>query len=142
MKRIVLTGGGTAGHVTPNLALIPRLLADGWDVHYIGEADGVEKRLLSLSWRGYAMRWKVFYRRPGVDSSWTLAGSTARPAYVVRNLEIGYVYRLAVTATSNPMDGKAIDVDFQLGSSSGVVLDVVVGSEPVMVGDQTVQAII
>ena len=51
--------------------------------------------------------------RPGVDSSWTLAGSTARPAYVVRNLEIGYVYRLAVTATSNPMDGKAIDVDFQ-----------------------------
>ena len=102
----------------------------------------MEKRLLSLSWRGYAMRWKVFYRRPGVDSSWTLAGSTARPAYVVRNLEIGYVYRLAVTATSNPMDGKAIDVDFQLGSSSGVVLDVVVGSEPVMVGDQTVQAII
>ena len=104
--------------------------------------DCVEKRLLSLSWRGYAMRWKVFYRRPGVDTSWTLAGSTARPSYVVRNLEIGYVYRLAVTATSNPMDGKAIDVDFQLGSSSGVVLDVVVGSEPVMVGEQTVQAII
>ena len=47
MKRIVLTGGGTAGHVTPNLALIPRLLADGWDVHYIGEADGVEKRLVA-----------------------------------------------------------------------------------------------
>ena len=47
MKRIVLTGGGTAGHVTPNLALIPRLLADGWDVHYIGEADGVEKRLIA-----------------------------------------------------------------------------------------------
>ena len=39
MKRIVLTGGGTAGHVTPNLALIPRLLADGWDVHYIGAAN-------------------------------------------------------------------------------------------------------
>ena len=33
MKRIVLTGGGTAGHVTPNMALIPRLQADGWDVH-------------------------------------------------------------------------------------------------------------
>ena len=47
MKRIVLTGGGTAGHVTPNLALIPRLQATGWDVHYIGEADGVERRLVS-----------------------------------------------------------------------------------------------
>jgi UDP-N-acetylglucosamine--N-acetylmuramyl-(pentapeptide) pyrophosphoryl-undecaprenol N-acetylglucosamine transferase len=47
MKRIVLTGGGTAGHVTPNLALIPRLLKDGWDVHYVGEANSVEERLTS-----------------------------------------------------------------------------------------------
>lgn len=108
--------------------------------------DGVEKRLLSLSWRGYAMRWKVFYRRPGVDSAWTLAGSTSRPSYVVRNLEIGYVYRLAVTATANPMDGQAIDVDFQLGSASGVVLDVAVGNDPVVITangkTENVQAII
>ena len=47
MKRIVLTGGGTAGHVTPNLALIPRLLADGWEIHYIGAADSVEQNLIS-----------------------------------------------------------------------------------------------
>jgi len=47
MKRIVLTGGGTAGHVTPNMALIPRLLEDGWDVHYIGAADSVEQSLIS-----------------------------------------------------------------------------------------------
>ena len=45
MKRIVLTGGGTAGHVTPNLALIPRLIKDGWDIHYVGEANSVEERL-------------------------------------------------------------------------------------------------
>ena len=45
MKRIILTGGGTAGHVTPNLALIPLLLKDGWDVHYVGEANSVEERL-------------------------------------------------------------------------------------------------
>ena len=47
MKRIVLTGGGTAGHVTPNMALIPRLLADGWDVHYIGAANSVEQGLIA-----------------------------------------------------------------------------------------------
>jgi len=43
----VLTGGGTAGHVTPNLALIPRLLADGWEIHYIGAANSAEEELIS-----------------------------------------------------------------------------------------------
>ena len=47
MKKIVMTGGGTGGHVTPNLALIPRLQADGWEVHYIGGADSVEEKLVS-----------------------------------------------------------------------------------------------
>lgn len=46
MKRIVFTGGGTAGHVTPNLALIPHFLAQGWDVHYVGTAEGIERTLV------------------------------------------------------------------------------------------------
>ena len=46
MKRIVLTGGGTAGHVTPNIALIPRLKELGYDIHYIGSYDGMEKDLI------------------------------------------------------------------------------------------------
>lgn len=46
MKRIVLTGGGTAGHVTPNIALIPKLKEKGYDVHYIGSYDGIEKKLI------------------------------------------------------------------------------------------------
>ena len=36
MKHIVLTGGGTAGHVTPNIALIPRLKELGYEISYIG----------------------------------------------------------------------------------------------------------
>ena len=47
MKTIVLTGGGTAGHVTPNLALIPRLQADGWIIHYIGAANSPEQKLIN-----------------------------------------------------------------------------------------------
>lgn len=45
-KTIVLTGGGTAGHVTPNIALIPHLKEKGYDIHYIGTYDGIEKRLI------------------------------------------------------------------------------------------------
>lgn len=47
MKRIVLTGGGTAGHVTPNMALIPQLRSEGWDVQYIGTAEGIERELIT-----------------------------------------------------------------------------------------------
>lgn len=46
MKRIVLTGGGTAGHVTPNIALLPRLRELGYDIHYIGSYNGIEKTLI------------------------------------------------------------------------------------------------
>jgi len=46
MKRVVLTGGGTAGHVTPNLALLPSLLEEGYDVQYIGSYEGMEKALV------------------------------------------------------------------------------------------------
>ncbi|MBQ9124029.1 MAG: undecaprenyldiphospho-muramoylpentapeptide beta-N-acetylglucosaminyltransferase [Lachnospiraceae bacterium] len=46
MKRIVLTGGGTAGHVTPNIALLPKLKELDYDIHYIGSYDGIEKKLI------------------------------------------------------------------------------------------------
>ena len=46
-KKIVLTGGGTAGHITPNIALLPRLEQKGYDVFYIGSYDGMEKKLMA-----------------------------------------------------------------------------------------------
>ncbi len=46
MKRIVFTGGGTAGHVTPNIALIPKLKSLGYDIHYIGSYEGIERKLI------------------------------------------------------------------------------------------------
>lgn len=46
MKKIILTGGGTAGHVTPNIAIIPRLKEMGYEISYIGSYEGIEKRLI------------------------------------------------------------------------------------------------
>ncbi|MCL2373024.1 MAG: undecaprenyldiphospho-muramoylpentapeptide beta-N-acetylglucosaminyltransferase [Defluviitaleaceae bacterium] len=45
MKKILLTGGGTAGHVIPNLALLPGLRANGFEVFYVGSHDGIERGL-------------------------------------------------------------------------------------------------
>lgn len=47
MKKIIFTGGGTAGHVTPNLALIDRLDPKEWEIHYIGTANSIEQQLVS-----------------------------------------------------------------------------------------------
>ena len=41
MKKIILTGGGTAGHVTPNIALLPRLKELGYEISYIGSYEGI-----------------------------------------------------------------------------------------------------
>ena len=45
-KKIVLTGGGTAGHVTPNIALLPFLKEAGYEVVYIGSVNGIERELI------------------------------------------------------------------------------------------------
>ena len=47
MKKIILTGGGTAGHVTPNIALLPDLKALGYEIRYIGSYGGIEKELIA-----------------------------------------------------------------------------------------------
>ena len=46
MKKIVMTGGGTAGHVTPNIALMPALRSEGYEISYIGSYEGIEKGLI------------------------------------------------------------------------------------------------
>ncbi|WP_257347065.1 undecaprenyldiphospho-muramoylpentapeptide beta-N-acetylglucosaminyltransferase [Pseudalkalibacillus decolorationis] len=46
-KSIVFTGGGSAGHVMVNFVLIPKFIHEGWDVHYIGSENGIEKQLMA-----------------------------------------------------------------------------------------------
>ncbi|MBW7458543.1 undecaprenyldiphospho-muramoylpentapeptide beta-N-acetylglucosaminyltransferase [Paenibacillus sepulcri] len=47
MKKILFTGGGSSGHVSVNLALIPRFLESGWSVEYMGSETGIEKQLVT-----------------------------------------------------------------------------------------------
>lgn len=109
--------------------------------------DGIAKKVVSLSWRGYAYGWKVFYKRIGIDTAWTYAGSTNSPSYIVRNLEVGYLYRFAVTPTNNPADGQILDLDYQLNTPLGLISYVFAGDDAVIITDATgadsaVQAII
>ena len=53
MKKIILTGGGTAGHVTPNIALMPALKEAGYDITYIGSYKGMEKGLIEATGTKY-----------------------------------------------------------------------------------------
>lgn len=46
MKKIIMTGGGSAGHVTPNLALVPKLKQLGYEIEYIGTKDGIERKII------------------------------------------------------------------------------------------------
>ena len=61
MKKIVLTGGGTAGHVTPNMALIEKLREMYYDITYIGSLDGIEKGLSLLEKGGLLLVCGSFY---------------------------------------------------------------------------------
>jgi UDP-N-acetylglucosamine--N-acetylmuramyl-(pentapeptide) pyrophosphoryl-undecaprenol N-acetylglucosamine transferase len=49
MALILLTGGGTAGHVNPNLALVPSLRQRGWDIAYAGSPSGIERELVQVA---------------------------------------------------------------------------------------------
>ena len=101
--------------------------------------DGLAKKVVSLSWRGYAFGWKVFYKRIGVDTSWAYSGFTSSPSYIVRNLEVGYLYRFAVTATSNPADGQTLDLDYQLNIRLGMIASVYAGDLAIVAPDASGQ---
>lgn len=53
MKKIIMTGGGTAGHVTPNIALMPALKEAGFDIEYVGSINGMEKGLIEATGTPY-----------------------------------------------------------------------------------------
>ena len=45
--KIIMTGGGSAGHVTPNIALMPKLRELGFEIKYIGSKNGIENEIIA-----------------------------------------------------------------------------------------------
>lgn len=78
IKKIIFTGGGSAGHVTPNLALIKKFRQEDWEIEYIGSYDGIEKEIITkadisyhpistgklrryFSWKNFLDLFNIFY---------------------------------------------------------------------------------
>ena len=65
MKKVLLTGGGTGGHVTPNLAIIEQLNTLGIELMYIGSYDGLENQLIpktGVQYKAiYTGKWRRYF---------------------------------------------------------------------------------
>lgn len=87
-RKILFTGGGSSGHVTPNLALIEEFQKIGWDISYIGSKNGIEKSLIEresvpfyhipsgklrrhFAWKNFSDIFRVLL---GIISAWILLG--------------------------------------------------------------------
>lgn len=96
-RTIVITGGGTAGHITPNLALIPLLQERGWTVHYIGSKAGMERelagRLPGVTYHGISSGKLRRYLDPkNLTDPFRVVAGTAQAARLLRRLKPQVVF--------------------------------------------------
>jgi UDP-N-acetylglucosamine--N-acetylmuramyl-(pentapeptide) pyrophosphoryl-undecaprenol N-acetylglucosamine transferase len=95
-RHIVLTGGGSAGHVIPNLTLLPGLLADGWDVHYIGSRGGVEAQLARDGKIAYHAiptgKLRRYFDLKNVTDIFKVIGGTVRSCMLLTRIKPGIVF--------------------------------------------------
>jgi len=71
-KRIAFTGGGSAGHVTPNIAIINEISKD-WDIFYMGSKKGIEKELIQkLSIPYYGINSGKLRRYKDIENLWDM----------------------------------------------------------------------
>jgi len=96
MKRIVMTGGGTSGHVTPNIALIPELKALGYHIEYIGSKDGMEKQLIEaegISYHGIsAGKLRRYMSLKNVTDVFRVMGGLGQSVSLIRKIRPDIVF--------------------------------------------------
>ncbi len=93
---IVMTGGGTAGHVTPNVALIPKLEALGFEIHYVGRKSGVERELIEQTGIPYhfisAGKLRRYFDLRNVTDIFFIALGFVKSLYLIRKLRPRVVF--------------------------------------------------
>jgi hypothetical protein len=87
--------------------------------------EGLVKNLVHLTWRGNAISWHIYVRRLADPiNTWKYLGSTSDPYYTAYEVEMGYVYKFAVSIDKNPSSGKSIDVTYDESTPTGSVRQV------------------
>ncbi len=91
-----MTGGGTAGHVTPNLALIPKLKALGLEIHYVGRKSGIERMLIEQTGLPYhvisAGKLRRYFDLKNVTDLFLIGGGFVQSLFLVRKLRPQVVF--------------------------------------------------
>ena len=95
-KKILLTGGGTAGHVTPNLALLPYLKAEGYEVVYIGSHNGIERSLIEAEGIPYygisTGKLRRYLSKENIKDMFRVAKGIAEAKKLIRKLQPDLVF--------------------------------------------------
>lgn len=121
MAKIILTGGGTGGHIYPNLALIPSLKKEGFDVVYVGGGDGsLEKRIADNMGIEY-------YSIPAVKFVRGLS-----PKAVANNLKIPFILMKAFAQGKKLMKSLKPDIIFAKGGYVSLPLILAHGKTPLV----------
>jgi UDP-N-acetylglucosamine--N-acetylmuramyl-(pentapeptide) pyrophosphoryl-undecaprenol N-acetylglucosamine transferase len=101
MTKLVLTGGGTAGHVVPHLALLPHLRNQFDKIFYIGSHDGIEKKIIAEQARG------IEY--------FSVATAKLRRSFDVRNLGIPFKLLKGIADAKRILKNLKPDIVFSKG---------------------------
>lgn len=99
MATIVLTGGGTAGHVMPHLALLPYLKKDFDNIYYIGSVGGMEKSII---------------QKTGIPYFSVPCAKLAR-SFTLKNLKIPFTLFSGIKKSGKILDELKPDVIFSKG---------------------------
>ena len=95
-KKILLTGGGTAGHVTPNLALLPYLKAEGYEVVYVGSHNGIERSLIEAEGIPYygisTGKLRRYLSKENIKDMFRVAKGIAEAKKLIRKLQPDLVF--------------------------------------------------